>query len=68
MCTRCIKCKETWIKLYSCLNDPAGFLPEDDWPRNGSVRFHNVHVRYASHLDAVLTNINIDISGGQKVL
>ena len=41
--------------------------PGDDWPTEGHVVFHEYATCYRKDLDPVLSNINCDISGGEKV-
>uniref|UniRef100_A0A8C7YDG2 Multidrug resistance-associated protein 1 n=1 Tax=Oryzias sinensis TaxID=183150 RepID=A0A8C7YDG2_9TELE len=38
-----------------------------DWPTEGCIRITNFGLRYRSDLDLAIRNINVDISGGEKV-
>lgn len=41
--------------------------PAQSWPETGNVRFNNYSVRYREGLDLVLKDLDLSISGGEKV-
>lgn len=42
--------------------------PGSSWPEEGKVEFRGYSLRYREDLDLVLKNINVTISGGEKVM
>ncbi|XP_070543487.1 ATP-binding cassette sub-family C member 8-like [Ptychodera flava] len=57
------------IEEYSNLNQEnyQGISPTDNWPSEGDIKFQNISVRYADHLDAVLRHITLHVESGQKI-
>ncbi|XP_070543483.1 ATP-binding cassette sub-family C member 8-like isoform X1 [Ptychodera flava] len=49
------------------LENYQGKSPTDNWPSNGDIKFQNISVRYADHLDAVLRHITLHVKSGQKI-
>lgn len=41
--------------------------PPKGWPEQGTVQFQDYAVRYRPGLDLVLTDVNFNIQGGEKV-
>uniref|UniRef100_A0A3B3IJ80 Multidrug resistance-associated protein 1 n=1 Tax=Oryzias latipes TaxID=8090 RepID=A0A3B3IJ80_ORYLA len=60
------------VKEYSDTEKEAEWRHEPptvppDWPTEGCIRITNFGLRYRSDLDLAIRNINVDISGGEKV-
>jgi len=45
----------------------AAISAAEDWPSNGHVTFNNYATRYRPGLDLVLSDLSVDIRGGEKV-
>ncbi|XP_070559516.1 ATP-binding cassette sub-family C member 8-like [Ptychodera flava] len=43
------------------------YAPPAAWPDKGNIKFENVSVRYATDLDAVLEDVNLDFKSGEKI-
>ena len=41
--------------------------PEDSWPREGSIKFSEVDMRYREGLPLVLKSVNLDIKAQEKI-
>ena len=40
--------------------------PDDDWPQNGRIGFHEYSTRYREGLGLVLRNISLTVNPGEK--
>ncbi|KAK4788923.1 hypothetical protein SAY86_020242 [Trapa natans] len=60
------------ILQYSRLKSEAALLIEDNrpqghWPKNGTIDFKNLQIRYVEHLPSIIKNINCTFPGKQKI-
>ncbi|KAL9954927.1 hypothetical protein ACROYT_G042515 [Oculina patagonica] len=59
------------VITYSELDPEPGYsiktIPRDDWPRDGSISFKNVTMRYYKGGPKILKNLSLDIQGKRKV-
>ncbi|KAJ3077921.1 hypothetical protein HDU99_000892, partial [Rhizoclosmatium hyalinum] len=42
-------------------------LPDASWPNTGSISFKNVEMRYRPDLPPVLSNLTLEVKGGEKI-
>ena len=43
------------------------FDDNKEWPKNGKIEFHNVHIRYRENLPLVCKGINVTVPAGKRV-
>ena len=59
------------VMTYTEIESERGYdvrtRPPEDWPRDGTIGFHNVSLRYYPGGPQVLRDINIDIQGKAKI-
>lgn len=48
-------------------NNDEIIVVQDSWPLTGKIRFQNYYVGYRPNTQVVLKNINLSISGGEKI-
>ena len=63
----CYRMYAMYVSLLPAFSHTGISKPPCDWPRHGVIRFEDVSVGYAKHLDPVLQCINLHFHSKEKV-